>query len=158
MLYSLSISTIADTIHALAAMELLRAGEDEKTLLSPLLDAERSELLSQMIKTAFAEISLTLLPYVEDIATDNESLDLSLRTPVFAFDGIHLVLRRKIEAAVAYKVIQTYILSAASSADFPRTDYSELVDVFAKLVADAEKALLSALIPSFEPFVRGSSL
>ena len=43
MLYSLSTQVIADTVHALVALELLSASEPTRTALSPLLVVERLE-------------------------------------------------------------------------------------------------------------------
>lgn len=64
MLYSLSASVIADTIHALAAMELLRSDpeSDLSALLSPLIDPERRPQLMLMVRNAFAELMIDASP------------------------------------------------------------------------------------------------
>ena len=72
MLYSLSTQVIADTVHALVALELLSASEPTRTALSPLLDPERRGMLTLMIKNAFAETVLDLMPYVDDADLDGE--------------------------------------------------------------------------------------
>ena len=81
MLYSLSTQVIADTVHALVALELLSASEPTRTALSPLLSPERRGMLTLMIKNAFSETVLDLIPYVDDADLDGEKPAVSPGEP-----------------------------------------------------------------------------
>ncbi len=125
MQYFLSTDVIADTIHALAAMQLLSAPPDEPRTPSPLLDPERLGQLHLLIRNAFAETILALFPFVEDAELDDENpstppphqepipaepipmLKISLRLPASVAGGenFHGVLRRRLELAVAKRVL-----------------------------------------------------
>lgn len=174
MLYSLSLNVIVDTIHALAAMEMLRVGEEAKALLSPLLDTERRGPLRLMIKNAFTEIVLALMAFVDDASLDSETasgspghqeadddsdmlLQLSLRTPTKVNSTFHGLFRRKIELAVVYRVLETYALTASSSPEgcsAAKSSSLALAEAFGQKVLTARADLLSLLTPSFTPFIR----
>lgn len=136
MLYSLSTRVIADTVQAHVALELLAAPAEVRPLLSPLLDPSRRGLLTLMVKNAFAEIVLDLLPYVDDAELDAEDartspgahpaddsadhlLQITLRTPVGGPKGLSGVIRRHLEMMVVLRVIHSALLTAASSAANP---------------------------------------
>lgn len=169
MLYSLSTQVIADTVHALVALELLSASADEKTSLSPLIDPARRGILTLMIKNAFAETVLVLLPYVDDAELDGERPDLSpaahpaddsadhlmqitLKVPQAAGGGrqtgIHGLIRRHLEMAVVLRVIHTSLVAAGDSAGLVRAA------PFAVKLQQQLAALSALLRAPAAPFVR----
>lgn len=170
MLYSLSASVIADTIHALAAMELLRSDpeSDLSALLSPLIDPERRPQLMLMVRNAFAELMIDLLPFVDNASLDAEdavcnaagqsSADVSdplmqvdLRTPSGLTSSFHGLLRRKLELSVVYGVLSACVPSLASAE-------SSSASLFATSVVDmarsSRQALLDMLARVPAPFLR----
>lgn len=139
MQYFLSTDVIADTIHALAALQILSEPDDSDTPPSPLLDPERRGQLLLMIRNAFADLVLQLIPYVEDADLDAETpsappphqepqgddddplMKIALRTPPQSVmsrygDNFHGILRRRLETAVALRVLADASLSPERTA------------------------------------------
>ncbi|WP_297066841.1 hypothetical protein [uncultured Duncaniella sp.] len=165
---SLSTTVITDTVHALAALESLSAADDTaRTLLRPLLDRERTGILRLMVKNAFAEIILHLLPYVDGAELDNELpavnpghqaagdeadtlLGIDLRLPAGVSATLGPLLRRNLELAVTYRVLAVAVTSASSVSDAAST----LASSFSDRSANAVAAMLAALRSPGRPFVR----
>lgn len=169
MLYSLSNSVILDTVHALAAMEMLGAGEETETILAPLLDPERRAPLALMIKNAFAELVVELLPYVDSAALDSETavsdpghheadrtadslMQIALRTPQTLPSGAHGLVRRQLELAVVYRTMELAVLSAGSTCG--NTAATTLISNFNASVETAKTTLRTLLTSAVQPFIR----
>lgn len=169
MQFSLSTAVITDTIHALAALEALSATDGEtRLLLAPLLDRERPGPLRLMVKNAFAEIILRLLPYVGDVELDGESPDslpghqsatdgsdillkVSLKIPAGAAPSLSSAVRRNLELAVVYRTLASALLATRSSVA------GSLISSFSARSAEAVAAVLSVLRSPSRPFVRSRS-
>lgn len=164
MLYSLSTQVIADTVHALVALELLSAPPQTTVILSPLLDPAKRGLLTLMIKNAFAETVVGLLPYVDDAGLDDEKassapdphqaddcqdhlLQVSLRV-ASPSAGIHGIIRRHLEMAVVLRVIHTALTAGGSSV------VGNSVQAIEQKLRTYLEALVSALRSPGDPFVR----
>lgn len=169
MLYSLSTQVIADTVHALVALELLSASEPTRTALSPLLDPERRGMLTLMIKNAFAETVLDLMPYVDDADLDGEKpavspgehpaddsadhlMQIVLRVPATPGGerpaGIHGLIRRQLDMTVVSRVIHTALLAAGGASA------CELAGAYASKLRTALDSLTALLRAPATPFVR----
>lgn len=170
MLYSLSTQVIADTVHALVALELLSAPAGKKTLLAPLLDLARSGVLRLMISNAFAETVLDLLPWVDDAELDGERADtaplpqspvdggdhllrVALRVPSSGTagegrKGIHGIIRRHLENLVVLRVIHTTLLAGGSA------EGSEAAAPFSSKIRGHLSALTTILRTPATPFIR----
>ena len=118
MLFSLSSSRIADIIHAYSALELLSLPDGEvRALLAPLFDKEHPEPLRLMIENSFSELTLDLLPFIDNDdplpaePADPQLLQLNLRLPASSA-SLATHLRRRIiadrvfESALNLLVIQ----------------------------------------------------
>lgn len=152
MIFSLSADIIADIIHAHAALELLSAdpGGEGRRLLTPLLDRERHEPLDNLVRNAFAETVVDLLPYVTDVSlpeSEGALLAVDLRLPASFSPTLVTVLRRRIEHLIAMRVLDSAI--AASAVTLPG-----LSAVFAERHREARASVLASLRGVPEPFVR----
>lgn len=116
MRYSLSMTSIIDTMQALVALRLLSAPPCGAKVLAELLMPERRPLVSALVKDAFAETLIALLPYLSDSGLgeedDTDFLTFELSAPVRMPDGAHTVVRRSLEQSIAYRVIYISLLSA----------------------------------------------
>lgn len=170
MLYSLSTQVIADTVHALVALELLSAPAGKKTLLAPLLDPARGGVLALMISNAFAETVLDLLPWVDDAELDGERPDtaplpqtsvdggdhllrVALRVPSSGSagegrKGIHGIIRRHLENLVVLRVIHTALLAGGTA------EGAEAAASFASKIRERISALTTLLRTPAVPFIR----
>ncbi|MDE5689157.1 MAG: hypothetical protein K2I38_00470 [Duncaniella sp.] len=169
MLYSLSTQVIADTVHALVALELLSASQPARSTLSPRLDPARRGVLTLMIKNAFAETVLDLLPYVDDADLDGEKpaaspgehpaddsadhlMKIALRVPAAPGGerpaGIHGLIRRQLEMTVVSRVIHTALLAAGGSLA------CDIAGAYASKLATALDSLTALLRAPATPFVR----
>lgn len=143
MTFSLSLSSISDSVCALAAFEMLTATPDQRLLLAPLLDRGRAEPLLTIIRSSFAATVLELLPFVSDMAgmdDDGESglLSLDIRLPASVPATL---LRRQLERAVAMHVLESSLLATSPA----------LAEKFASSRREAVSTIRSALTI---PFVR----
>lgn len=173
MLYSLSTVVISDTVHALAAMESLRAAGKSSSLFAPLLDPARAGLLAIMVRNAFAETVLDLLPYVVDSSLGSETADvgpgaqavdedcadlllrIELRVPPDFTSGMHGLVRRHLENAVVNRVLQTHLLSLASDSVLRGVvSPSSLAGDFGACASSALASLRRILSGPCRPFVR----
>lgn len=170
MLFSLSTNVIVDTIHAIAALETLRGrcGNDASAL-RPLLDRERSGPLRLLVKNAFAETVMRLLPYVTDTCLDNEKpdaapghqevdaggdilLQIELRIP----EGFHASgassLRRNLEFAVSSHVIETVLTGSCDANSDSRT-----ADIYAQRYHETVSYIITLLRTPSQPLLRSRS-
>lgn len=132
---------IARTIQALAAVRLLALPDEERPLLSPLLDKERQELLAMLVKNAFAEAAMGLGPLVTDVSFDDETdgddmFSITLVVPVGFTATRHGVVRRALEQLIAF------------------TALSHFDPTFAFQATHWHSALTAAVTPSFTPHLR----
>lgn len=130
MLFSLSSPRIADIIHAYSALELLSLPDGEsRVLLAPLFDKEHPEPLRLMIENSFSELTLDLLPFIDNddplpaAPADPELLQLNLRLPASFSASLATRLRRRLELIIADRVFETALtllvipnMSASSAA------------------------------------------
>lgn len=162
MLYSLSTSVIMDTIQAMAAFQIMSASDERKSLLSPLLRSGSRGQLKPVVKNAFAETVLSILPYVKECSLDGETagddpghqessdesdLLLTLELSPLKTDRDHAgaALRRTIEHIVAMKSMKLWMLSAGD------LDASRSYETLAET---ALTGLLAALRPAPRPHLR----
>lgn len=165
MLYSLSCNVIADTVHALAALEVLGGAAGGLSKLPPLLDPDRRGQLRLLIRNSFAETVMSLLPFVEDAEIDSEKaasaiahqepapdgadplMQISLRLPASlpVSDGsasFHGLLRRRLETAVVKRVLAALAPTAEDR------------DAALRDCRDSERLLLAMLSGPPAPFLR----
>lgn len=132
MLYSLSTNVITDTAHAIAAMQSLSGGEEGRVLFGPILEPGRQGLLRLLVKNAFAEVIVALLPFITDCNLDDEDeasgvahqeadddsdalLQFELSAPGKLSSGAHSGIRRALEQSIAYKALQLWAISVEST-------------------------------------------
>ncbi len=164
MLYSLSTSVIMDTIQATAAFQTLSAPDDRKALLSPLLQPQVRGQLKIMVRNAFAETILAILPYVEECSLDGETsasdpghqdpsdesdllLTVELSPLATGQDVSGASLRRVLEHIVVMKSMRLWTLAAGDH---------ETSGTYGALAASAMTTLLSSLRPQPRPFLRNA--
>ncbi|MCM1355464.1 MAG: hypothetical protein NC212_03555 [Staphylococcus sp.] len=155
MTISLSSARILETVHALAAYEVLTASPDLRPLLAPLLDRERPEAVAILVRNAFASAMLELLPVVEtcDFGDDDPSAPLpelftvNLRFHSGLSGGSLSLLRRNFEQLLAMLVMESALLACgdAGAASAAR---------FATRGERSRDAIRSALHSARGPFVR----
>ncbi len=168
MLYSLSTDVIIDTIHALAAMQMLSSSVDERKILAPLLDNDRRGTLVLLVKNAFAETMLDILPYVENADLDGEIpsespghqppddgadhlLQIELRvdkTGVVVRPSVHGLVRRGLESVIVMRVLESVALAASGNGA------SALSACFGAKTREAISSLLSVLSAPGAPLMR----
>lgn len=154
---TISTSRILDSVHALAALEMLTASESTRLLLAPLLDRGRRSLLAPLVLDSFASALLEILPYVESTGLGGEEdpselpelLRIDLRLPRTPASATATLVRRNLEIAVTFGVLETALLGSAPT--------SSVAGKFASRRAASIATLLSALHSSAVPPVRTPS-
>lgn len=115
MNYSISVTSIIETMQAIASLYLMSSRFDGNSTLASTLFPERRDLLTALVKDAFAETLVDMLPYVSDSNLDSEESDEIIKFSIDAFDtfphGIHSIFRRNIEQSIAYRVLYLCIIS-----------------------------------------------
>ncbi|MCM1137772.1 MAG: hypothetical protein NC221_03555 [Duncaniella sp.] len=115
MNYSISVTSIIETMQAVASLYLLSNAGCNSAIVASLFP-ERRELLESLVKDAFAETLIEMLPYVDDSNIDDAESDEILRFSIGAFDklpqGVHSIIRRNIEQSLAYRIIHLCLLSS----------------------------------------------
>lgn len=173
MLFVLSTSVIADTARSLAAMRSLTMPDSEHAILSPLLDPSRRALMVNLVRQAFADTALGLMPYVSDCTLGTEdattdpgptppegpdtpdlmsiAIDLPCRLP----DSSLWTIRRGLEQSVAMTALSRLVTVAGGDYAVARW----LAKSFADEGRDALRAVREAVatLPqsAVQPFVRG---
>lgn len=142
MTFSLSVSSICNSVRAVAAIEMLTASSSDRLQLAPLLDRERPDILRTMIRTAFSSTVIDIIPFVSDMsgADDEESelLSLDLRLPRSVAGR---PLRRQLEQIIARHVLESWLLPVSPA--------------LAEKFASSRRALLATLLSALiSPFVR----
>lgn len=169
MNYHLSTNSILTTVHAMAALQAISAGEAERPVLAPLLGGGRPGLLTVMIKNAFADITMSLGPLVIDVQLDGETalgadmeyadpsaspadmmLSVELLTPRSFTTSRHGIVRRSLEQAVALTALQMWCM-ASDGAD---GHGAGMAGRFGAVAAEWLGTLRSALQPVIYPTVR----
>ena len=158
MTFSLSFGRLTETVHALAALEMLTAPDSYRLILAPLFDRERPEALGRLILDSFASLLLEILPYVESADTDTLSalgsyapalssglFSLDLRLPAGCREAASGVILRNLELAVAAGVLESAFLADTAS---------DLAEKFAASRSAAVATLLATLQTPPAPFVR----
>lgn len=161
MLFSLSSTRIADIIHAYSALELLSLPDGEaRALLAPLFDKEHPEPLRLMIENSFSELTLDLLPFIDNddplpaAPPDPQLLQLNLRLPASSA-SLATHLRRRMELIIADRVFETALnllvipnISASSAA------LLTIAENYRQRHTASLSTLLSSLRSPARPFVR----
>ncbi|MDE5726316.1 MAG: hypothetical protein K2L91_04310 [Duncaniella sp.] len=165
MTYSLSTSVIIDTIQATAAFRVLSAPEEIKSLFAPLLRPEVRGQLKIMVKNAFAETILLLLPHVSDCCLDDESavtdpgpqdtgdttellLKVTLGSGVNGRDYAGAAVRRHLEQAVAMRALAEWSLAGGDSVTHR---------AYLTLAEASVDRLKESLVPVSRPFLRSAT-
>lgn len=160
MNYHLSTNVILNTVHAMAALQAMACGPEQRTLLAPILCRERTVLLAGMIKNAFVEVVLKLGPLVADMDMGGEaddvadcSLTVELITPAGLSTSRHTLVRRALEQTVAHTVLYMWCrasLSAGASGGVA----ASLADSFASIASGWHDTLVSYISPATYPTIR----
>ncbi len=130
MTISLSTDVILDTVHATAALETVTAEtEDVRLLFEPLLSRSARGPVMLMVKNAFAEMLLEILPAVKWCNLDNETgmdgpghedgesallLEFEVADDMLP-EGSGGVVRRNLENAVGMRVIANHALAGGDT-------------------------------------------
>lgn len=135
MTYSLSITSIIETMRAIAALHILSSPLVGAESLANMFIHPRKELLTSLVKDAFAETLIELLPYVVDsnLDTDESSEFLTFRLDALEnlSSGVHTVIRHSIEQSIAHRVLYLCLIAlpdecAGMSAEISRKVTSHL--------------------------------
>ncbi|MCM1163110.1 MAG: hypothetical protein NC339_02505 [Muribaculaceae bacterium] len=170
MIFALSNTVITDTVRSLAAFHTLTCQPDERRALSPVLDSQRRGILVNMVRQAFAETVLKLLPYSTGFTLDNETptspgqgstpasgpvaddiMKVELNLPSgLPPDGAWSV-RRALEQTVAMTALSRLVTAIAEDAGLAMASRFEAQ---AKEALKAVTAALTTADADFHPFVR----
>ncbi len=162
MLFSLSSTLIADIIHAYSALELLSLPDGEaRVLLAPLFDKEHPEPLRLMIENSFSELTLDLLPFIDNDdpipaePADPQLLQLNLRLPVSSSASLATHLRRRMEMIIADRVFETALnLLVIPNMSDSSAALLTIAENYRQHHTASLSTLLSALRSPARPFVR----
>lgn len=153
MLYTLSLNSVLSTMRALAAVTILSAPADIRSPLADLIMADRRELHVRLAKDAFAEMLLSLLPYVEDSNLDDEESPEIMTLVIPAADSLGAAavsaVRHSLEQAIAYRVFHLCLLSLPE----PPSMLAEEVGAKTNRHLDMALALLRSATVNY-PFIR----
>lgn len=162
MICSLSTSAIIDSIQATAAFQSLTTSPDIHPTFSTLLRGEWRGQMRMMIRNAFVDLILSLMPCVIDCDLDSETstsdpgsinpadgsdilLKVEIADPVGGAGSSGAVIRRQLEHTVTMRALHLWALSAG---DCSRAE------AYASLYETAIANLLSTLTPVTRPFLR----
>ncbi|WP_297073750.1 hypothetical protein [uncultured Duncaniella sp.] len=161
MLFSLSSSRIADIIHAYSALELLSLPDGEvRALLAPLFDKEHPEPLRLMIENSFSELTLDLLPFIDNDdplpaePADPQLLQLNLRLPASSA-SLATHLRRRMEMIIADRVFESALnLLVIPNISSSSASLLTIAENYRQHHTASLSTLLSSLRSPARPFVR----
>ncbi len=158
MTFSLSLGRLTETVHALAALEMLTAPASPRLNLAPLYARARPAAHGRLNLDTNASHQLQILPYVESADTDTLSalgsdasalssrlFSLDLRLPAGCGDAASGVILRNLELSVAAGVLESAFLAGTAS---------DLAEQFAASRSAAVATLLATLQTPPAPFVR----
>lgn len=162
MTYSLSTSVIIDTIRSTAAFQIMSASDDRKPLFASLMRDEVRGQLKIMVKNAFAETVLRLLPHVSGCTLDGESanedpgsqdtldtsdmiLRVTLPPPAGGRDYAGAAVRRQLEQTVVLQAMRLWALAGGDHV---------AAEAYSTLASSALDTLLCSLATSPRPFLR----
>lgn len=114
MRYSLSISSILTTSRALASLHILAYPEEQRCALAEVIMADRPELHRHLAAEAFADMLLSLFPYVSDSNFNESSSDMiTLEIPVAdtLAPAVASAIRTSLEHFMAYSILHLCLLS-----------------------------------------------
>lgn len=142
-------------MQAIASLHLFSANIDRNCALAATLFPERRELLNALVKDAFAETLIEMLPYVEDSNLDDSEADEILKFSIQSFDnlpqGVHSIIRRNIEQSLAYRVIHLCLL-ATQEKNIGTTTIDEISRKATLFLTTALTLIRTAQSPA--PFIR----
>ena len=139
----------------MAAFQVLNHDPEERTLLEPVLDEDRREMIATMVDSALSSVMLEILPYIEDCDLDALPLAMSgeealvmldLRVSEMLEPKACQLIGRRLEQAVSLEALA--LLTAGSRGD------AAIADTLATLARNAVSALRDVLGTPLRPFLR----
>lgn len=111
VVFQLSVAEVLDKVYAASAMTVVAGVKGENGVCYGAVTRDHERLLLTMVEDACSGLAIALLSQLQSCRLDDAGrvdgkVDFVLRLPAGMADGMALSLRRRMEAAVAFNVLE----------------------------------------------------